>query len=93
MKINGLKRAAVLLLAVCMMLAICVGCSQPDTGREKLIMGTNAEFPPFEYAADPGLIGNYDGIDVAIANEIGKQLDVDIEISNMKFDSLLVALA
>ena len=34
---------------------------------QKLIMGTNAAFPPFEYTTSQGLVGEFDGIDVAIA--------------------------
>ena len=37
-----------------------------------LIMGTNAAFPPFEYTTSQGLVGEFDGIDVAIANKIAE---------------------
>ncbi|MFQ9800534.1 MAG: hypothetical protein ACLR23_18275 [Clostridia bacterium] len=34
---------------------------------QKLIIGTNAEFPPFEYVKANGVIGEFDGVDMAIA--------------------------
>ncbi len=54
--------------------------------------GTNAEFPPFESVVTDGVLGEYDGIDMAIAAEIGDQLGMDVEMNNMEFDSLLVSL-
>jgi polar amino acid transport system substrate-binding protein len=53
-------------------------------------MGTNAEFPPFEYRNDKGEV---DGFDAAMAKEIAKELGVELKIEDMAFDSLLNALA
>lgn len=58
----------------------------------KIIFGTNAEFPPFEFVTTSGVIGQYDGIDMAIANQIAGDNGMTAEINNMEFDSLLVAL-
>ena len=60
------------------------------TITDTLIMGTNAEFAPFEFVGDDGTV---QGIDAEIAAEIAKDLGVELEISNMAFDSLLPALA
>ena len=58
-----------------------------------IVFGTNAEFAPFEYVSTTeGLIDEYDGIDIAIAAAIGEALGLEVEINNMEFDSLLVAL-
>ena len=54
--------------------------------------GTNAEFPPFEFVAANGVIGLYDGIDMAIAKQIAEENGKTAVIENMEFDSLLVAL-
>lgn len=54
-----------------------------------LKVGTNAEFPPFEFMDDSG---NPDGFDMALMNEIGKVLGVKVEIENMEFKSLLGAM-
>ena len=56
------------------------------------MFGTNAEFPPFEFVASNGVIGEFDGIDIAIADQIAKDNGMVAEIANMEFDSLLIAL-
>lgn len=53
-----------------------------------LYVGTNAEFPPFEYLDK----GEITGFDIDMMNEIGKVLDMDVKISDMAFDGLLPAL-
>jgi len=82
------------IVVMLMFLALCVaagGCGKKDK-EKKIKFGTNAEFPPFEYTAAKGLIDKYDGIDIAIAKQIGDDLDKETAIENMEFDSLLVAL-
>ncbi len=67
--------------------------SSADASVEKIVFGTNAEFAPFEYiSAAGGVIGEYDGIDMAIAKAIGEELEADVSVENMEFDSLLIAL-
>lgn len=61
---------------------------------DKLVFGTNAEFPPFEFVNSAGgAVGEFDGIDMAIVKQIGEDLGVEVSINNMEFDSLLIALA
>ncbi len=55
----------------------------------KLVVGTNAEFPPFEYLAEDG---NPDGFDVALIKAIGEKLGVEVEIQNMEFGSLVTSI-
>lgn len=57
-----------------------------------ITFGTNAEFPPFEYVTANGVIGEFDGIDMAIAKQIAEDNGMTAAIENMEFDSLLVAL-
>ena len=59
---------------------------------DKIIFGTNAEFPPFEFVSSSGVIGEFDGIDMAIVKQIGDDLGAKVEINNIEFDSLLIAL-
>lgn len=54
-----------------------------------LTVGTNAEFPPFEYVGDNG---EPDGFDIALIKAIGEKLGVDIEVENMEFDSLVASI-
>lgn len=55
----------------------------------KLIVGTNAEFPPFEYLGDNG---EPDGFDMALIKAIGEKLGVEVEIQNMEFGSLITSI-
>lgn len=57
-------------------------------GAEKLYVGTNAEFQPFEYLENGKIVG----FDVDLMNEIGKILGKEIEWKNISFDGLLPAL-
>ncbi len=54
-----------------------------------LTVGTNAEFPPFEYVGDDG---EPDGFDIALIKAIGEKLGVDVEVENMEFDSLVASI-
>lgn len=63
------------------------------TDGATLKFGTNAEFPPFEFVSNKGgVIGEFDGIDMAMAKQIAEDNGMTPEINNMEFDSLLVAL-
>ncbi len=63
--------------------------------KRKLIMGTHAEFPPFEFVADngKGLVDKFDGVDVAIVKKIVDELGMELEIVDMPFDSLILELS
>lgn len=54
-----------------------------------LTVGTNAEFPPFEYVDDNG---EPDGFDVALIKAISEKLGVQVEVENMEFDSLVASI-
>ena len=54
-----------------------------------LTVGTNAEFPPFEYVGDDG---EPDGFDIALIKAIGEKMGVDVEVENMEFDSLVASI-
>lgn len=82
-------------LAVCLVLAMCLGlcaCGGSASSGSKIVFATNPEFPPFEYVVANGVLGEYDGIDMAIAKKIGEDQGVEVEMQSMEFDSLLVAL-
>jgi len=55
----------------------------------KIIVGTSADYPPFEYYDDAYEL---DGYDIALMNEIGKRLGVEVEYHNFAFDGLGSAL-
>ncbi len=59
------------------------------TSKGTLVMGTNAEFSPFEFHADDGTIV---GFDVDLATYIAAELEMELKIEDMNFDSLIGAL-
>ncbi|MBR2499674.1 MAG: transporter substrate-binding domain-containing protein [Clostridia bacterium] len=89
-----LTKILALALSVMMIAAMFAGCANEtaETNAEEIVFGTNAEFPPFEFVAAQGVIGEFDGIDMAIADQIAKENGMTAKIENMEFDSLLVAL-
>lgn len=54
-----------------------------------LKVGTNAEFPPFEYMGDDG---QPDGFDIALIKAIGEKMGLEVQVENMEFDSLAIAI-
>ena len=86
---KSVRIIAAALIAV-LMTACLTACGKKTEGTIKF--GTNAEFPPFEFVAANGVIGEFDGIDIAIAKQIGDDINMEAKIENMEFDSLLVAL-
>jgi len=56
--------------------------------KKVLVMGTNAEFPPFEFVDG----NDIKGIDVDFAKAICEELGYELKIENLEFESLLNAL-
>ena len=54
-----------------------------------LTVGTNAEFPPFEYVGDDG---EPDGFDMALIKAVGDKMGVEVKIENMEFASLVSSI-
>lgn len=82
------KRILALAIAALMVFAF-VGCTA-DSDREVLTMGTNAAFPPYEFVDENN---NIVGIDAEIAAAVAEKLDMELEIKDMAFDSLITAVA
>lgn len=57
-------------------------------GTDVLKMGTNAEFPPFEYVDGDKIVG----FDISMCQNIAFDAKAKLEISNMPFGSLIAAL-
>ena len=58
----------------------------------KIIMGCNANYPPFEFHKNINGKDEILGLDVFIGKEIAKDLGVELEISDMEFSSVLASL-
>lgn len=85
-----MKKVLSLILAVAMLVSLVTlaGCSSNEEKKE-LVMGTNAQFPPYEYVDDNG---NIIGIDAEIAQAVADKLGMTLTIKDMEFDSLLSAV-
>ncbi len=91
-----MKKIIALLLASVMLLGLLAGCGSTGSDNElntvedgKLIMSTNAAFPPYEMTTDEG---GFAGIDVEIAGAIAEKLGLELEIDDMDFDAALLAV-
>lgn len=91
-----MKKVLAIVLTVLMMLSLFTGCGKKDSDNEsylvesgKLIMSTNAAFPPYEMTTDNG---GFAGIDVEIAQAIADKLGLELVIDDMDFDSALLAV-
>lgn len=61
--------------------------------RGKFIMGTNADYPPFEFHAMVDGRDEISGLDIEIAKYIADDLGVELEIKDMKFNNLLSGIS
>ena len=81
-----------------LMVLTCGGCgSKKDTASDtktnsnytaeagKLIMATNATFPPYEYKEGETIVG----IDAEVAKLIADKLGLELEIADVEFDSII----
>ncbi|MET1129299.1 MAG: ABC transporter substrate-binding protein [Thermoproteota archaeon] len=57
--------------------------------RGKLVVGTSADWPPYEYVLPNG---SFAGIDIELAKRIAGRLGVELEIRDMKFAALFEAV-
>lgn len=62
--------------------------TETQSSNKKLVMCTNAEFPPYEYHDGSNIIG----IDIDIINTIGKMKGFDVEIMDIAFDATIPAV-
>lgn len=105
MKKGLLKKIMVMAIASTMAITS-VGCGKSDvntTGEKKtqleqikedgkLVVGTSADYPPYEFHANIDGQDKIVGFDIDIAQAFADDLGVELEIKDMKFDGLLIAL-
>lgn len=89
---KNLSRVVSVLLLVAMSAMLVVGCGSKKSGMTveegKLIMGTNAAFPPYEYYEGDTIVG----IDAEIAQAIADELGLELVIEDMEFDGIIGAV-
>jgi ABC-type amino acid transport substrate-binding protein len=86
---KGLIKVISTLAAAAMCTAVLASCGDSN----QLVMGTNAAFPPFEFTTTNGLVGEFDGIDVAIAKKIADSMGKELKIEDMEFDGLIASVS
>jgi polar amino acid transport system substrate-binding protein len=64
----------------------------PFKAKGKIVLGTSADYPPYEFHKSIDGKDTIVGFDIDIANAVAKDLGVTLEIKDMKFDGLLAAL-
>ena len=60
--------------------------------KQKIVIGTTADYPPFEWHYINDGKDSVVGIDIDIANAIGEALGVEVEIREMEFNFLIAAM-
>lgn len=83
-----MKKLVSVLCVAMLMASVLVGCGN-GSNDDVLRVGTNAEFPPFEYVGDNG---EPDGFDIALIKAIGEKIGYDVVVENMEFASLVGAI-
>ena len=90
-----MKKLLSLTLALIMVLGLFAACGGSGSNglktveKGKLIMSTNAAFPPYEMTTDDG---GFEGIDVEIAGEIAKKLGLELQVDDMDFNAAQLAV-
>ncbi len=77
-----MKKILCLVLSLVLACLVLAGCSGKS---EKLVMATNAEFPPYEYFENDKIVG----IDAEIAQAICDKIGAELTIEHVDFDSIV----
>ena len=94
MKTNKLFKMITVLSTGILVIGMLAGCgTKDDTANSKeknyIVMGTNAEFEPFEYRKGSEIVG----FDVEISKAIAEKLGKELRIEDMEFASLVTQLS
>ena len=84
-----MKKILSVLLAVLLIASTMVAFSACKKDENKLVMATNAAFPPYEFKDGE----NFAGIDVEIAQAIAAKLGMELEIVDVEFGAVLTGVA
>ena len=87
-----MKKFLLILLAAVLCLGA-VACSNTAPASNKIILGTSADYPPFEFIIlDDSGKQQYVGIDISLAQAIAEDQNKELVVMNMEFESLMAAL-
>jgi len=80
---KNLKKIVLLALTVIFVVTCLASCAGSSG---KLVMATNAAFPPYEFKDDSG---NFAGIDVELAQKIAEKMGKELEIMDVDFGAII----
>lgn len=97
---KGLVKKIITCIAIGALAISIVGCGKEskqatvDSIKQngKLVIGLSADYPPYEFHKEINGKDEIIGMDISIAEDIAKDLGVKLEIKDIDFDGLLVAL-
>ena len=69
-----------------------VAAAKTIIANGKLVLGTSADYAPFEFHTEINGTDTIVGFDVSIAQFMAEQLGVELEVIDMSFDNLLISL-
>ena len=75
----------IVVLALALLLSACGGAQS-----NKLVVGTSADYPPYE--SKDTATNEFVGFDMDLIREIGKRIGMEVEITDMAFDSLIAGV-
>ena len=87
-----MKKIIAIALTALMLAAMLCGCTT-NTTKGKLVLGTSADYPPFEFhmlneKGEDVIVG----IDIFVAEKIAEDMGLELEIVDISFDNLLTAM-
>lgn len=105
---KGIIKKIAAVLAVSTIAISMIGCGSTSTKKDsatsstssldaikakgELVIGTSADYPPYEFHKEVDGQDQIVGFDIDIAQELAKDLGVKLQVKDMAFDGLLVAL-
>ena len=82
----NMKKKICILMAIIVVMGMVAACGNKDDNV--MIMGTNAEFPPYEFYEGEKIVG----IDAEFAEAIAEKLGMKVKIEDMAFDAIIPAV-
>lgn len=79
-----MKKFFAIVMASLMLMGSFTACSSKDSGKEKFIVGFDAEFPPMGFVAEDG---SYTGFDLDLAAEVASRLDMEFVAQPIDWDA------
>lgn len=83
----------IMAMAMALLLVVSMAACSGTGSSSKLIMGTSADYPPFEFHILDNGEDKIVGIDVSLGQQIAADMGLDFEVVHMDFDNLLTLMA